>query len=101
MRSDLRRRRETSRIDWTRVARSAREPAAENDHRPLVRLPAGTGLPRPSREIADEVGAYLSVTWRTFAGLVAGLHPSRAIRDVVATTIHKTLGGPRSGISVS
>jgi glycine hydroxymethyltransferase len=52
------------------------------------------------REICDEVGAYLMVDMAHFAGLVAaGLHPSPVpYADVVTTTIHKTLGGPRSGM---
>jgi glycine hydroxymethyltransferase len=52
------------------------------------------------REIADEVGAYLVVDMAHFAGLVAaGEHPNPVPHaDVVTTTIHKTLGGPRSGM---
>lgn len=52
------------------------------------------------RAIADEVGAYLWVDMAHFAGLVAaGLHPSPIpYADVVTTTIHKTVGGPRSGM---
>jgi glycine hydroxymethyltransferase len=52
------------------------------------------------RSIADEVGAYLWVDMAHFAGLVAaGLHPSPVpYADVVSTTVHKTLGGPRSGM---
>lgn len=52
------------------------------------------------REIADEIGALLMVDMARFAGLVAaGLHPSPVpFADVVTTTIHKTLGGPRSGM---
>ena len=52
------------------------------------------------REIADEVGAYLWVDMAHFAGLVAaGLHPSPVPHaDIVSTTVHKTLGGPRSGM---
>lgn len=52
------------------------------------------------REIADEVGAYLWVDMAHFAGLVAaGLHPNPVQwADVVTTTIHKTIGGPRSGM---
>ncbi|AKK10775.1 serine hydroxymethyltransferase [Corynebacterium uterequi] len=52
------------------------------------------------RSIADEVGAYLWVDMAHFAGLVAtGLHPSPIpFADVVTTTIHKTIGGPRSGM---
>jgi glycine hydroxymethyltransferase len=52
------------------------------------------------RAIADEVGAYLAVDMAHFAGLVAAdLHPSPVpYADVVTTTIHKTLGGPRAGM---
>ena len=52
------------------------------------------------RAIADEVGAKLWTDMAHFAGLVAaGLHPSPvAASDVVSTTVHKTLGGPRSGM---
>lgn len=55
------------------------------------------------REIADEVGAKLWTDMAHFAGLVAaGLHPSPVPHsDVVSTTVHKTLGGPRSGLIVS
>jgi glycine hydroxymethyltransferase len=55
------------------------------------------------RSIADEVGAYLWVDMAHFAGLVAaGLHPSPVpYADVVSSTVHKTLGGPRSGIILS
>lgn len=52
------------------------------------------------RSIADEVGAYLWTDMAHFAGLVAaGLHPSPVPHsDVCSTTIHKTIGGPRSGM---
>ena len=51
------------------------------------------------REIADEIGAYLWVDMAHFAGLVAaGLHPNPVPHaHVVSSTVHKTLGGPRSG----
>ncbi|MDO5026005.1 MAG: serine hydroxymethyltransferase [Trueperella sp.] len=55
------------------------------------------------REIADEVGAYLWVDMAHFAGLAAaGLHPNPVpYADVVTSTIHKTIGGPRSGMILS
>ena len=55
------------------------------------------------RQIADEVGAYLMVDMAHIAGLVAaGLHPSPVgIADVVTTTTHKTLRGPRGGLILS
>jgi len=55
------------------------------------------------RSIADEVGAKLWVDMAHFAGLVAaGLHPSPVPHaDVVSSTVHKTLGGPRSGFILS
>src|SRR5690606_34181141 len=55
------------------------------------------------RSIADEVGAKLWVDMAHFAGLVAAdLHPSPVPHaDVVSSTVHKTLGGPRSGFILS
>jgi glycine hydroxymethyltransferase len=91
--------RETSRIDMDEVARIARE------QRPKMIVAGWSAYPRHLdfprfREIADEVGAYLFVDMAHFAGLVAaGLHPSPIpYADVVSTTIHKTIGGPRSGM---
>jgi glycine hydroxymethyltransferase len=91
--------RESSVIDMDEVARIARE------RRPKMILAGWSAYPRELdfprfREIADEVGAYLMVDMAHFAGLVAaGLHPSPVpYADVVTTTVHKTLCGPRSGI---
>ena len=92
--------RESSLIDMDEVARLARE------HRPKLLLAGWSAYPRQLdllrfREIADEVGALLMVDMAHFAGLVAaGLHPSPVEygADVVTTTTHKTLGGPRAGI---
>jgi glycine hydroxymethyltransferase len=92
--------RETSRIDMDEVARIARE------RRPRLLLAGWSAYPRQLdfarfREIADEVGALLMVDMAHFAGLVAaGLHPNPVEygADVVTTTTHKTLGGPRAGI---
>jgi glycine hydroxymethyltransferase len=55
------------------------------------------------REIADEVGAKLWVDMAHFSGLVAaGVHPSPVpYADVVSSTVHKTLAGPRSGVILS
>ncbi|MCL1899160.1 MAG: serine hydroxymethyltransferase [Promicromonosporaceae bacterium] len=74
-------------------------------HRPEVIIAGWSAYPRQLdfaafRSIADEVGAKLWVDMAHFAGLVAaGLHPSPVpYADVVSTTVHKTIGGPRSGI---
>lgn len=89
----------SSLIDMDEVARIARA------ERPKMIVAGWSAYPRQLdfprfREIADEVGAYLFVDMAHFAGLVAaGLHPSPVPHaDVVSTTIHKTIGGPRSGI---
>jgi len=91
--------RETSLIDMDAVAQVARE------RRPKLIIAGWSAYPRQLdfarfREIADEVGALLMVDMAHFAGLVAtGLHPSPVPHaQVVTTTVHKTLGGPRSGI---
>ncbi len=92
--------RETSLIDMDEVARIARE------QRPQLLLAGWSAYPRQLdfarfKEIADEVGALLMVDMAHFAGLVAaGLHPNPIDfgADVVTTTTHKTLGGPRAGV---
>jgi len=73
-------------------------------HRPSVIIAGWSAYPRQLdfaafRSIADEVGAKLWVDMAHFAGLVAaGLHPSPVpYADVVSSTVHKTIGGPRSG----
>jgi len=73
-------------------------------HRPKMIIAGWSAYPRQLdfaafREIADEVGAVLWVDMAHFAGLVAaGLHPSPMPHaHVVTSTVHKTLGGPRSG----
>lgn len=77
-------------------------------NRPKVLIAGWSSYPRQLdfaafREIADEVGAALWVDMSHFAGLVAaGLHPSPVpYADVVTSTVHKTLGGPRSGVILS
>lgn len=82
--------------------------AAALEHRPAVIIGGWSAYPRQLdfaalREIADEVGAKLWVDMAHFAGLVAaGLHPSPVpYADVVSSTVHKTIGGPRSGFILS
>ncbi|MFD2840824.1 serine hydroxymethyltransferase [Populibacterium corticicola] len=89
---------ETSRLDMDKVREQA---LAE---RPNVLIAGWSAYPRhidfeAFRSIADEVGAYLWTDMAHFAGLVAaGLHPSPVPHsDVVSSTVHKTIGGPRSG----
>jgi glycine hydroxymethyltransferase len=93
---------QTHRIDMDQVREQA---LAE---RPKVIIAGWSAYPRhldfaAFRAIADEVGAYLWTDMAHFAGLVAaGLHPNPVPHsDVVSTTIHKTLGGPRSGMILS
>ena len=83
-----------------------REKALE--HRPTVLIAGWSAYSRQLdfaafRSIADEIGAKLWVDMAHFAGLVAtGLHPSPIpYADVVSTTVHKTLAGPRSGLILS
>ncbi|EXU61946.1 serine hydroxymethyltransferase [Streptomyces sp. PRh5] len=90
------------RIDMDEVERLAKE------HRPKMIVAGWSAYPRrldfaAFRRIADEVGAYLMVDMAHFAGLVAaGLHPNPVpYADVVTTTTHKTLGGPRGGVILS
>ncbi|MFD4402961.1 serine hydroxymethyltransferase [Nocardia sp. NPDC058499] len=90
---------EDHRVEMDNVRAIARE------SRPKVIVAGWSAYPRHQdfaafREIADEVGAYLWVDMAHFAGLVAaGLHPSPVpYADVVSSTVHKTLGGPRSGL---
>lgn len=91
--------RSTGLVDMDEVERLARE------RRPRMILAGWSSYPRVLdfarfRAIADDVGAYLLVDMAHFAGLVAArLHPNPVPHaDVVTTTIHKTLGGPRGGM---
>jgi glycine hydroxymethyltransferase len=95
-------RREDHRVDMEQVERQAKE------HRPKMIVAGWSAYPRQLdfaefRRIADEVGAYLMVDMAHFAGLVAaGEHPSPVpYGDVVTTTTHKTLCGPRAGLILS
>jgi glycine hydroxymethyltransferase len=89
---------ETERIDYDKLRETAREA------RPRLIVAGHSAYPRQLdfvkfREIADEVGAMLMVDMAHFSGLVAGgEHPNPApYSDVVTSTTHKTLRGPRSG----
>lgn len=90
---------ETGRIDYDEMRRIALE------CHPKMIIAGASAYARVidfarCREIADEVGAYLVVDMAHIAGLVAaGLHPSPVpYADVVTTTTHKTLRGPRGGL---
>ena len=79
--------------------------ALAHEHKPKMIIAGASAYPRvidfaKFREIADEVGAYLFVDMAHIAGLVAaGLHPNPVpYADVVTTTTHKTLRGPRGGV---
>ncbi|MCG7298193.1 serine hydroxymethyltransferase [Brevibacterium sp. ACRRH] len=92
----------TNRLDMDKVRKTALE------SKPKVIVAGWSAYPRhldfeAFREIADEVGAKLWVDMAHFAGLVAaGLHPSPVpYADVVSSTVHKTLSGPRSGLILS
>ncbi|RRA50032.1 serine hydroxymethyltransferase [Acidipila sp. EB88] len=91
--------RETETIDYDEL-----EQIAERE-RPKLLIGGGSAYPRQfdfarMRAIADKVGAKLMIDMAHFAGLVAGgVHPSPLPHaDVVTTTTHKTLRGPRSGM---
>ena len=93
---------ETFLIDMNRVRDAAKE------HKPNVLIAGWSAYSRQLdfaafREIADEVGAKLWVDMAHFSGLVAaGVHPSPVpYADVVSSTVHKTLAGPRSGVILS
>jgi glycine hydroxymethyltransferase len=91
--------REDERVDFAHVEKLAAE------HKPKMIIAGGSAYPRQwdfrrFREIADSVGALLLVDMAHFSGLVAaGLHPNPCeYADIVTTTTHKTLRGPRSGL---
>jgi len=91
--------RETETIDYDELQRLALE------HKPKMIIGGGSAYPRiidfpRMRQIADSVGALLLVDMAHFAGLVAaGVHPNPCEwADIVTTTTHKTLRGPRSGL---
>ncbi len=90
---------DTGRIDYDKVE------AAALECKPKLILAGASAYSRTIdfarfREIADKVGAYLMVDMAHIAGLVAaGLHPNPVpYADVVTTTTHKTLRGPRGGL---
>ena len=92
-------RRDDERIDYDELARLAEQ------HRPKLIIAGGSAYPRflefpRFRNIADSVGALLLVDMAHFSGLVAaGLHPNPCeYADIVTSTTHKTLRGPRSGM---
>ena len=91
--------RETEQIDMDQVRAKAKE------HQPKVIMIGASAYPRfidfkAFREICDEVGAIMMVDIAHIAGLIAaGLHPSPVpYADVVTSTVHKTLRGPRGGL---
>ncbi len=93
---------ETERIDMDEVAAIARE------CKPKVIVAGASAYPRiidfaAFKELADEVGAYLVVDMAHIAGLVAGKqHPTPVgIADIVTSTSHKTMRGPRGGFVLS
>jgi len=95
-------RREDERIDYDELARLAQE------NKPKMVIAGGSAYPRiidfkRFREIADSVGALLLVDMAHFSGLVASrLYPNPCeYADIVTSTTHKTLRGPRAGMILS
>ena len=95
-------RRDDERIDYEELAKLAEE------HRPKMIIGGGSAYARiidfrRFREIADSVGALLLVDMAHFSGLVAGgVYPNPCeYADIVTSTTHKTLRGPRSGMILS
>ena len=91
--------RDTERIDYDELARLA------DEHKPKMIIAGGSAYPRilefpRFRQIADSVGALFLCDMAHFSGLVAaGLHPNPCEwADIVTSTTHKTLRGPRSGL---
>jgi glycine hydroxymethyltransferase len=94
--------RDTETLDYAQAAALAKE------HKPRVVVVGASAYPRTIdfakfREIADSVGAALMVDMAHIAGLVAaGVHPSPVpLADIVTSTTHKTLRGPRGGLVLS
>jgi glycine hydroxymethyltransferase len=92
-------RKDDEQVDYDHAAQLAAE------HKPKMIITGGSAYPRRwdfkrFREIADSVGALLLVDMAHFSGLVAaGLHPNPCeYADIVTSTTHKTLRGPRSGL---
>src|SRR6185437_7293511 len=95
-------RKEDERIDYDEVERLARE------HQPKLIITGASAYPRTLdfarfRQIADTVGAVFLVDMAHISGLVAaGVHPNPCQwADIVTSTTHKTLRGPRSGFILS
>ena len=92
-------RKDTDQIDYDQVQSLATE------HKPKLIIAGGSAVPRQIdfekfRAIADSIGAYLHVDMAHFAGLVAAKEHPNPLKyaDVVTTTTHKTLRGPRGGL---
>ena len=89
----------TERLDYKAIQDMARE------EKPQILVTGYSAYPRaidfaPFREVTDEIGAYFMVDMAHFAGIVAaGLHQNpMEFADIVTTTTHKTLRGPRGGL---